>query len=109
MHEIVGQYGSADQQFESLFSTSQTAAHPASSEKYGDGAFDAGPEALGLLESGSLFGGCAFWGFLTATLRNTRRADTRVATDLLIRRIVKTAVGGIGLRSGAEHVPVVVE
>ena len=79
-----------------MFSASQTASHPASAEKYGDGTFDAGTEALGLFESRSLLGGCAFWSFMAASLRNAQ-ADTGVEADLLIEGIVEAAIGGIGL------------
>ena len=89
----------ANQKFESLFFVSQTASHPASAEKYGDGAFDADPEALGLLERGSFFGGGAFCSLLTTALRNTRRGDTCVAAEFLIGGIVEAAVRGIGSRS----------
>ena len=88
---------------------SQTASHPASAEKHGDGAFDSSTEALGLLESRSLLGGYACWSFLAASLRNARRGNTGVKADLLIGRIVKAAIRGIGFRSGAEHAPVVVQ
>src|SRR6185295_19804074 len=75
----------------------------------GDGAFNAGSEALCLLESRRLLGGGAFRSFLASSLRNARRGDTGVAADLLIGGIVEAAIGSIDFRSGTEHVLVIVQ
>jgi hypothetical protein len=49
-HEIVGEHGGTDPQFEAVASFGETALHAAASEQHRDASLDAGAKALTILE-----------------------------------------------------------
>lgn len=108
-HQIVGEYGSADQHLEALDAFSEAALHAAAAEQHGDAPLDAGPEALSLLE-----GGCLLVSLTTP--RNFPAADLRDAGDLdavalaqgLVPLAEEAAIGAVQLGRPAKHLPVAV-
>ena len=72
VHEVVGKDGGADQDLKAVTALGQTLLHAAAAKQHGDTAFDAGPEALSLLELRAPFKGLPFRGSFSTPLRKPR-------------------------------------
>jgi len=70
LHQVVGEDGDADKNAESFFALSKTPLHSATTEEYGNAAFDAGAESLRLFEIRTFFKGLTLRRFLSALPRN---------------------------------------
>src|SRR5689334_13549390 len=77
-HEIVGEHGGADPQFEAVASFGEAALHAAASKQHGDASLDAGAKALTILEDRTLLICLPSCRPLAATLRNAHHFDAGV-------------------------------
>ena len=96
VHEVVGQDGGADQDLKAVTALGQTSLHAAAAKQHGDTAFDAGPEALSLLELRAPFKRLPLRGFFSTPLRNADELDLRARFDVLIaeKASVRTVPSG---------------
>jgi len=84
-HEIVGEHGGADEEFEPFVTFGTHALHPASSEQDRDAAFDAGAEPLPFLKRRALLERFPFGAPLAARLGNAREGHARRLARLKVR------------------------
>ena len=108
-HEIVGEDGRADEEFESLTSFDERAFHAAPTEQHGDPPLDAGPKPLPLLEGFALLDRFALRTAPATRLWNARTGHPRGLTGLQVRGTEEPAVRTVEFRSLAKRVGVALE
>ena len=96
VHEVVGKDGGADQDLKAVTALGPTSLHAAAAKQHGDTAFDAGPEALSLLELRAPFKRLPLRGSFSTPLRNADEAHLRACFDVLIaeKASVRTVPSG---------------
>jgi hypothetical protein len=99
-HEIVGQHGGTDEQFEMRGTLDQGALHAAPTKQYRDAAFDAGAEALPLLERPAFFKRFPFGASLASRLRDAGEGDAGCPAGLKVLFVKEAAIGTIQMRHG---------
>src|ERR1039457_6348230 len=95
--EVVGQYGCAHQNLETLAAFGPAALHPPAAKQHRDAALDAHPKTLPLFERPAALQGCLFRGLLSAALGNAHLADSGLLAGVHIGGTVKAPIAGVQL------------
>ena len=107
--QIVGQDGRTHEHLKALTPFEETALHAPAAKEHGDATFNAGAEALSLLEGWALLVGGSLQRLVPAPLGDTDLSDTGLLTSLLMAGVIKTSIPGVEFRSAAEDFLVTLE
>jgi hypothetical protein len=94
-HEVICEHSGCHEQFKMLATLGQATLHATSPKQNGDSPFDAGTEALTLLEARAFLVRCLFRCFLAAALRNAHKLDPSVCAMLDIPFAEKSSIGAV--------------
>ena len=108
-HEIVGQHGSAYQEFEMLSALGQAPLHTATAEENRDAALDTRTKTLSLFKGRTFFLGFPFGRLFSSALGDAGDADSRLVGDFDISFTVETTIRTLDVRRLAESFLVALE
>src|SRR5215472_1885012 len=109
LHEIVGEHGSAHEQFEALGALGEATLHAAAAHQHRDAALDAGAKTLAVLECARSLAGLSLRRPAAAALRNRDRGDAAIHARLHVLLTEEAAIGAVEFRTPAEHPTMVLE
>ena len=104
-HEVIRKHSGSHEQFKMLATLGQAILYATCPKQNGDSPFNAGTEALTLLEARAFLVRCLFRCFLAAALRNAHEVDTSLCAMFDILFAEKSSIGTVDLGHATKGLP----